>query len=77
MLLKFTLQTPTKGGDCIHINPAYVATVHETEERTADHKQWVESAVIHMATGANFTVADRGRKVVNQIRAAMRGSADG
>jgi len=66
-MLTFTAFVEGRGPpDKVHVNPAAVASVVETERRTLS--AWARVAVIRMLDGVEHVVCDEGRTVVRQIQ---------
>jgi hypothetical protein len=69
-MLTFTLYTEDRDGPrAVHIDPAAVAGVEETERRPA-FGGWHQVALITRTTGRQFTVEDGARKVARQVAEA-------
>jgi hypothetical protein len=60
----------------VHIHPAEVASVVETEDRRA-YGGWNQVALITMRNGEKFKVRDDARRVAPQIALAQKEVPDG
>jgi hypothetical protein len=69
----FFTDTPHAAAE-VHIDPAAVATVVESQRRRAGIL--VPVALVTLSTGQEFTVEDPGRDVARRIREARGGGAD-